>query len=141
MRLLTKQNSHNLGQCGRFFQVKSTYSIFWYDLNISWHFTMQVPPYYISLESCHFLLSNVIINVSKFPHIQSLYPLQAHIFLFNLSYLFPIQILTLKMPLAIERILSLDRLSTKFQTLKLMIYEISNELFAIFFSQNTVFLL
>ena len=102
---------------------------------------MQVPLYYISLESCHFPLSNVIINISKFPHIQSLYPLQAHIFLFNLSYLFPIQILTSKMPLAIESILYLDRLSTKFQTLKLMIYEISNELFAIFFSQNTVFLL
>ena len=141
MRLLTKQNSHNLGQCDRFFQVKSTCSIFWYDLNISWHSTMQVPLYYISLESWNFPLSNVIINVSTFPHIQSLYPLQAHIFLFNLSYLFPIQILTSKMPLAIESILYLDRLSTKFQTLKLMIYEISNELFAIFFSQNTVFLL
>ena len=58
---------------------------------------MQAPLYYISLESCHFPLSNVTINVSKFPHIQSLYPLHAHIFLFNLSYLFPIQILTLKM--------------------------------------------
>ena len=141
MRLLTKQNSHGLGQCGRFFQVKSTYSILWYVLNIFWHFTMQVPLYYILLESWDLPLSNVIINISKFPHIQSLYPLQAHIFLFNLSYLFPIQILTLKMPLAIESILSLDRLSTKFQTLKLIIYEISNELFAIFFSQNTVFLL
>ena len=141
MRLLTKQNSHNLGQCDRFFQVKSTCSIFWYVLNISWHFTMQVPLYYISLESWNFPLSNVIINVSTFPHIQSLYPLQAHIFLFNLSYLFPIQILTLKMPLAIESILSLDRLSTKFQTLKLMIYKISNEFLPIFFSQNTVFLL
>ena len=141
MRLLTKQNSHGLGQCGRFFQVKSTYSILWYVLNIFWHSTMQVPLYYISLESWNFPLSNVIINVSKFPHIQSLCPLQPHIFLFNLSYLFPIQILTSKMPLAIESILYLDRLSTKFQTLKLMIYEISNELFAIFFSQNTVFLL
>ena len=77
---------------------------------------MQVPLYYnyISLESCHFPLPNVIINVSKFPHIQSLYPLQAHIFLFNLSYLFPMQILTSKMPLAIESILCLNRLSTKF---------------------------
>ena len=100
---------------------------------------MQVPLYYILLESCHFPLSNVIINVSTFPHIQSLYPLQAHIFLFNLSYLFPIQILTLKMPLAIESILYLDRLSMKFQTLKLMIYKISNELFAIFLSQHCIF--
>ena len=77
-------------------------------------FSYQYIIYYIPLESCHFPLSNVIINVSKFPHIQSLYPLQAHIFLFNLSYLFPIQILTSKMPLAIESILCLNRLSTKF---------------------------
>ena len=75
---------------------------------------MQVPLYYISLESWNFPLSNVIINVSTFPHIQSLYPLQAHIFLFNLSYLFPIQILTSKMPLAIENTLYLNRLSKKF---------------------------
>ena len=102
---------------------------------------MQVPLYYISLESWNFPLSNVIINVLKFPHIQSLCPLQPHIFLFNLSYLFPMQILTSKMPLAIESILYLDKSSIKFQTLKFMIYKISNELFAIFFSQNTVFLL
>ena len=30
---------------------------------------MQVPLYYISLESCHFPLSNVIINVLEFTQI------------------------------------------------------------------------
>ena len=126
IRLLTKQNSHNLGQCGRFFQVKSTYSIFWYDLNISWHFTMQVPQYYISLEGCNFPLSTVIINVSN-SHTYSHYTHCKHIYfcLIYLSY-FQSKYWLWKCTWLYMGILSLTILSTKLHTLKLMIYKINN---------------
>ena len=101
MKLLPKQNSHGLGQCGWFFHIKSTcsslficfeYILVVYNASIAlWYIIgkLSFPSFKCDYE--YTIIPTHIVTIST----ASIY---LHI---QLSYSFPIQILTLKMYMVI----------------------------------------
>ena len=114
MRLLPKRDSHGLGQCGSFFHLKSTCSSFFiYFEYILVVYNASIAMLYI-IGKLSFHSFKCDYEYTRIPtHIVTISTASIDLHI-QLSLSFPIQMLTLEMSLAIENILYLNRLSTKF---------------------------
>ena len=101
MRLLPKRDSHGLGQCGSFFHLKSTCSSFF----LCFEYILVV---YSASIAILYIIGKLSFHPSKCDYEYTRIPIHivtistASIYLhIQLSYSFPIQILTLKMYMVI----------------------------------------